>query len=366
MECLQVPHIPILEGIFAPQNKGNMGKYFRLTNLLTLLLLLAGCSSTRNMRVLTARPANIPIERSIKRIAIINRAIPLQKSIIEGVITGELPGTDVKLSRECISALNQELGTSNRFTTTVYNRELLSGSLNSTEFGPYLSWNTISEICKKTEADAVLSLEYFDAGYTLENLAKASKTIDKVLTNNTGEPIFSANGTASAKAGFRIYNNHNQSVIYENGYRHNRVWKQTARTYLEAAAKLLKRNEAIVCVSRELGSSFSRQLIPMSYWEDRLMFKGKNPLSVKAERLALTRNWEAAADTWKQAFDQAVKPKERGAIAYNLALANEVLGNYELAKKWIVTSYTEGGDRRALEYSKIIDGLIYDNQRMQQ
>lgn len=343
-----------------------MGMRLRLLAVLAGAMLLLGCSSTRNMRVLTARPANITIDRSIKRIAIVNRAIPLQKSVVEGVLTGELPGTDAKLSRECISGINQELSSSNRFEVSLYNHELLSGSLSSTEFGPCLSWNTIGDICKKTGADAVLSLEYFDAAYTLENLSKASKTIDKVLVNNTGEAIFSAGGTASARAGFRIYNNTNRTISYENSYKHSKVWRQSARTYLEAASKLLKRNEAIVYVSRDLGANFSRQLIPMSYWEQRLMFKGKNPESVKAERLALTNNWEAAADAWLRAFNGATKPKERAAIAYNLALANEVLGSYDNAKKWIVTSYTEGGDKRALQYSRIIDGLIADHQRLQQ
>lgn len=333
---------------------------------LLCILLLASCSSTRNMRVLTARPANITVDKSVKRIAIVNRAIPLQKSVVEGVLTGELPGTDAKLSRECISGISQELSSNNRFEVTAYNRELLSGSPNSTEFGPYLSWNAIGDICKKTGADAVLSLEFFDATYTLENLSKATKTLDKVVVNNTGEPIFSAGGTASARAGFRIYNNVNRSIIFEDSYKHSRVWKQSARTYLEAASKLMKRNDAIINVSRDLGASFSRQLIPMSYWENRLMFKGKDPESIKAERLALTNNWESAADAWLRAFNGAIKPKERGAIAYNLALANEVLGDFDNAKKWIVTSYTEGGDKRALQYSRIIDGLIADRQRLQQ
>ena len=351
-----------------------MGKKLRLLVALLGVLLLASCSSTRNMQVLTARPANIDVDRSVKRLAIVNRSIAIQKSAVEsalkgdiiGTITGELTGNDIRLSRECISGINQGLSSSNRFDVTVFNRELLSGSLTSADFGPNLSWNTIGEICQKTGADAVISLEYFDAGYTLENLSKANKTIDKVLTNPTGEPIFSAGGTASARAGFRIYNNRNHTIIYENSYRHSRVWKQSARTYLEAASKLLKRNDAIVYVSRDLGSNFSRQLIPMSYWEHRLMFKGKNPESVKAERLALTKDWEAASDAWLRAYNSAFKPKERGGIAYNLALANEVLGDYANAKKWIVTSYTEGGDKRALQYSQIIDGLIADHQRMQQ
>jgi len=328
--------------------------------------LLVGCSSTRNMQVLTARPANITVDKSVKRIAIVNRSIGNEKSILEGILTGELPGKDMRLSRECITGLNQALCQSNRFTVTVYDRELASGSGTSTQLGPNLSWNVVGDICRQSGADAVLALEFFDSDFTVGNFSKASKTSDKVAVNNTATPLFYAGGTASATAGFRLYNNLNRTVIYEDSYRHNRVWKESARTYLEAAAKLLKKNDALLYVSRDLGANFSKQLIPMSYWEQRLMFKGKSALGIKGERLALTKNWEAAEEAWIQAYNSTTDLKERGALAYNIALANEVLGDYDKAKKWVTTAYTENGDSRALQYSKIIDGLLYDRQRFQQ
>ncbi|WP_047452408.1 DUF6340 family protein [Alistipes sp. ZOR0009] len=326
---------------------------------------LYSCSSTRDMRVLTARPANVTVGSEVKRIAIVNRSIGRERSVLEGVLTGELPGNDSRLSRECIKGLSQELGQSDRFSVAVYEKELMSGSPSSTQFGPMLPWNIIGDICKRTSADAVLVLEYFDSDYTLEHITKSAKTADKAVVNNTPEPLFSARGTASAEAGFRLYNNLSHSITYEDSYRFRKEWKQSARTYLEAATKLIKKNDAMLYVSRDLGANFSAQLIPHRYWENRLMFKGKTPLSQKAERFALTGDWESAQKLWKQEYDNAREPKLKAAAAYNLALTSEVLGNYETAKKWIITSYTEAGDSRALRYSSIIDNLIADRQRLE-
>jgi len=316
------------------------------------------------MQVLTTRPARVAIDQHIKRIVIVNRSIGNEKSVIEGVLTGELPGKDTQLSRYCIQGVMQELSSSSRFTVVAFDKELPSGNPTSTSFGPALTWNSIADICRRTGADAVLTLEFFDSDYTLLNAGKAAKTNDKVVVNNTTEPLFYATGTASANAGFRIYNNLNRSISYEDSYRYNREWRQSARTYLEAASKLMKKNEAMENVSRDLGANFSRMLIPTRYWENRLMFKGKSALAVKAERLALTSNWEEAVSVWLQAYSSATEPKERGAIAYNLALGYEVLGEYESAKKWVSTSYIDSGNSKALRYSEIIDGLIADRKRL--
>jgi tetratricopeptide (TPR) repeat protein len=108
-----------------------------------------------------------------------------------------------------------------------------------------------------------------------------------------------------------------------------------------------------------VGCTFGDQFVSYSYWQPRLMFKGKNDAYMtRGYRLALSNDWPAARDAWSRAFDLAPTPKKRGRAAYNVALAYEVIGNLTEARQWAKTAYVEHGDPRAQRYGYILDDRI--------
>lgn len=321
------------------------------------LLLIQGCA-TRGMRVLTTRAANIAVSKDIKKIVLVNRTQGDGSGVVEGILSGELPGSDAALVQECMRGLNETLNLSTRFQTTMHDQILKSGNASGTQFGAYLEWAEVDSICNKTGADALLAIEFFDSDFLV------SPPIPRVGSNPL---VFDSRATANARGGFRLYDRAKKAIVYEDFYRHTRNWTSSGGSIIAAANQLLRRNDALRTISYDVGSRFAQQLVPLNYWEDRLMFRGKEDATKRAERLALTENWAGAAEIWKQAYNNpTAKAKHKAAAAYNLALSYEVMGNLDEAKSWIQKAYVETGNPKALRYSDIIDRLIVNRARLEQ
>ncbi len=65
--------------------------------------------------------------------------------------------------------------------------------------------------------------------------------------------------------------------------------------------------------------------------------------------------WNEAINQWKIGLKKAGK-KEAGYLAYNIAIAYEVLGEYGTALTWAQDSYTKYGDKNGRAY-------VWDLQR---
>lgn len=305
------------------------------------------------MQVLVTRPAVFEIPKNIKRILLVNRSKGNAWSIIDGVLTGELPGQDKIQSEECMSGLQQTMNSNKNIEITRHTIRLSSDRGSSTSFGNPMEWNAVADLAKQYNADAILVLEYFDTDFTIRDVIGYS--ISSVFVR----------GTAKAKAGFRLYDPTKKTILYERTFSYTNTYTESAPNRLLALAKLIKGTDALNEVSFSTGRSFARRLIIYSIWEDRVMFKGKNQIGVGC-RYALTNNWEKGVETWLNAYKIEPKEKEKGKIAYNLALGYEVLGKLEDAKNWITTAYVEHQNKKAASYSQIINRRIENEGTLEQ
>ncbi len=321
-------------------------RIFALLILFISMLALYSCSSTRDMQVKVTKPAIFELPKNVKRILLVDRSKGNTLSFIEGVLTGELPGTDKIQSQQCISGLQETLNLNRELEITRHPVRLSSDRGNSTGFGNPLDWNLITQLSQQYNADALLVLEFFDTDFSVKD------------GYNQGQNFFSA-GTAKAKAGFRLYDPQKQTILYERSFTSYKYYRENSTTKLAAIAKLIKGSDALNEVSKTTGQNFAKRLIIYNVWEDRVMFKIKNNTEAKrAERLVLSQNWQAGIDSWLGAFKNTNSSEEKGKIAYNLALGYEVLGDLNEAKKWITTSYVDYQTHKSLGYSQILDKRI--------
>jgi len=321
------------------------------------LLIFSSCRTTQGMRIEVQRPATISVNPQIKSLALLNHSIPGKAGLIEGTLTLETPKQDKELSNECIRGIDELLQTSARFQIKRCDSSMLASKTTSIDFGGTMSWEQVDSICKKYETDAILSLEFFDTDFSVINpAATAMTTVQNVLNGNGAE--IEVTGKATGRAGFRLYYPATKTIIYEDRYKQDRTWVQRSTNPMEAIARLIKRNDALVEVSYNTGKSFAHDLVPLYFWEQRMMYIGKKGGMKIGSRQALTRDWEGALKTWKDEYESNPKSKIRARAAYNVALAYEVLNDLQNAKAWVQKSYVEGGKSEALEYSNILEKRI--------
>ncbi|TSJ48127.1 DUF6340 family protein [Fluviicola chungangensis] len=323
------------------------------------LLIFSSCRTTQGMRIEVQRPATISINPQIKSLALLNHSIPGKAGLLEGTLTLETPKQDKELSNECIRGIDELLRTSSRFQIMRCDSSMLASKATSVDFGSPMTWEQADSICKQYGTDAVLSLEFFDTDFSVINsAATAATTVQNVLNGNGAEVEIT--GKATARAGFRLYYPADKTILYEDRYKQDRTWIQRSSNPVEALARLIKRNDALVNVSYFTGQSFAHDLVPLYFWEQRMMYVGKKGRMKIGARQALTRDWEGALNTWKEEYDSNPKSKIKARAAYNIALAYEVLNDLQNAKLWVQKSYVEGGKDEALYYSNILEKRIRD------
>ena len=328
------------------------------------VLIFSSCRTTQGMQIEVQRPANISVDNTIKSLALLNHSIPGKEGLIEGTLTLETPKQDKELSNECIRGIDQLLRTSPRFEIKQCDSSMMASKQSSIDFGAPMNWDQVDSICKKYGTDAVLSLEFFDTDFSVINpAATAVNTVQNIL-NGAGAEV-EITGKATARAGFIMYYPAKRTIVYQDTYKQGKTWVQRSINPVEAIGRLIKRNEALTEVSYYTGQTFAHDLVPLYFWEQRMMYTGKKGRMSIGARQALTRDWEGALNTWKEEYDSNPKSKIRARAAYNIALAYEVLNDLQNAKSWIQKSYVESGKEEALRYSNILEKRIRDLGRLE-
>ena len=328
------------------------------------ILVFSSCRTTQGMQIEVQRPANISIDNSIKSLALLNHSIPGKEGLIEGTLTLETPKQDKELSNECIRGIDQLLRTSRRFEIKQCDSSMMASKPSSVDFGAPMNWEQADSICQKYGTDAILSLEFFDTDFSVINpAATAVNTVQNILNGNGAEVEIT--GKATARAGFIMYYPAKRTIVYQDAYKQGKTWVQRSTNPVEALGRLIKRNEALTEVSYYTGQSFAHDLVPLYFWEQRMMYISKKGRMSVGARQALTRDWEGALNTWKEEYESNPKSKIRARAAYNMALAYEVLGDLQSAKSWVQKSYVEDGQDEALQYSNILEKRIRDLGRLE-
>lgn len=342
-----------------------MKTFYSIFSIVLLSGVISSCGGTRNMRVEVKRPAKITISQEIQSIALLNRSIPTTKAALESTISLETPTQDKDLSEECLRGLSETLNTSNRFQVIRCEGTMMAADERSLGFGAPMSWNIVDSLCAAYKVEALMVLEYFDTDYSIFNPgATAAAAVESVLNgNNSGVEV---RGTATANSGYRVYYPKTKSILYEDRFDFKKSWTQRSTNPVDAVAKLIKKNDALFDVSYNTGVEFAMNIVPLYYWEDRLMYKGKKGDMERGERQALAKDWEGAIKTWTEVYEFSNKPKIRAKAAFNTALGYEVMGKLNEAQIWVQRAYVENGKKEALEYSNIIDYRLREQDKLKE
>jgi hypothetical protein len=327
---------------------------------------LAACTSTVSLQVM--KPAPVTIPANIKSIAIIDRTTPSNKTanIIEGALSGELPGQDRQAVQKVIDGISYTMQQSPRFEIKRTNISLTSDGIGGAMPQP-LRWFQVADICRSNNSDAILSLESFDTDFIITN---ASKQVEKKQADNKTITVteYTAAGVGKVKLGLRMYDPANKNIIDFYTFDHSSTWNATGNSVKDAIAHLVDRINAVNQVSYTAGNIYAERICPLWFTVNRPFYKKsqKNTDFALAARKADVGDWKTAAEQWKQVLASNPPIKTAGRAAYNIAICYEVLGDLSQAKQWAMKAYSDYNNKNGRNYVSILDQRIWEQEKLQQ
>lgn len=340
-----------------------------LIQLIFVTLLLSSCSSgRRTVTIDSVRPADISVHPEIKNLLIVNRTKYSKEAlnILEGILTGELPQEDKAAMQSFVKGFEDQLRFSERFDTRVAN-EILEGNSLTQAFPDPLNWSAVKTFCSNYRSDAILSIEIFDLDFIITDGSR-KKTIKEEGSEEREINEFYATGVANMTIGVRLYDPINEKIVDQELFRKTNEWEATANTKSAALAALITRTDATRQLTESIGSAYAYKIAPMPIRISR-SFVGKSkkaPALEQGARYADVGNWSQAAQVWENGLTTA-PTKEAGHLAYNIAIAHELLGKLDQARNWAEKAYTQYGNDAAKKYinqlnQRIIDESIANGQ----
>ena len=354
------------------KNKSFAVKIIFIVFFCVLISLLISFCSVSQMPIQVLIPAEISIKKEIKHIGIVNRSIPSKKrkiaNILEGFVSGESIMADRIAAEHCLQGLAEKLNNSPRFSAVIIHGEKLRGT-GTRVFPAQLQWSRVREICTKHRVDALIALETFDSDIDYKTSKRMRKKKEK--DKETGEkitvkvPRYHIHLYIDVNSGWKIYDPNSEAVIDANVYTDRKSWRVDAKSKMEARRKLPDKRDAINIAGYNSGVRYGLRISPT--WIDvyRKYYVKGSPEFKEAYRYIRADDWEKAVSIWKGVLENSEK-KIAGRAAYNIAVAEEVLGDLEEAYNWAKKSYTEYGNKSALHYMRILRTRIEDRNRLRE
>ncbi len=333
-----------------------------------VILIVSGLFSckTKSLSVQVLKPADIFVPTDINTLAVVNRSLPQKGdgsrvvNVLEGLVTGEGIFVDRNASEKCINGLADGLMNSPRFKVTVPTGLDLRGT-GTARFPEPLDWAQVEDICKDYSADALVLLETFDS-----NLSRRFNVQSKTRTEDGKEIKYNehtANLDISINAGWRIYYPVEKRIVDQSVFTDNKGWGEKGMTKAEAEGKLPKPEFAVEDAGYFAGKQYAKRISPTWIWVPRKYYVKGNDDFKQARYKVQAKQWEDAADIW-QRYVNDPDTKIAGYACYNMALASEVLGKYQIALDWAKKSYSDYYLKAAGDYIYILEQRIRDEEKL--
>lgn len=306
-------------------------KTFKIVLISFAVFLICGAPSSIHFHAL--RPALIDVPEHLQTLLIINRS-ECNKSVIEKILTAELPNERKVATRAALEGLSNVLQNSNRFNIILSEKEFLKGDLPDV-FPEALEWDYISRICEEYGADGVLALEVFNTNYIIV----------------TGMLVISS--------GFRFYDPVDRIIIDQEKLRYETYVNESFNTIPAAISMLIEKDMAVKDAGYQAGRMYAEKFLSTWYPISRIYYKraaGDADIKIGA-RMMEVNNWDEAINSLTKA-SESKKMKTRGRAAHNLAVVYEILGDLETAKFWAQEAWGKYKNKDSKNYSFILSQRI--------
>ncbi len=194
----------------------------------------------------------------------------------------------------------------------------------SSKFIKPLSWNSVKEIAKHDSADLIFSLEYI----------KIIETVDSYKTENNGVEFYYGKLIAPVYCYWRVYDIASNQIPNGYLYRDTLIWEANDWSPISVGNQIPSFFEAAAYAGNECGEKYAKKIAPIWNNDKRLLFHIGSKEMESAAILAVNGQWIDAAAEWQKVISLK-KQKLSAKAAFNLALASEMLGKFDIALEWL-------------------------------
>jgi len=297
----------------------NSAKHFLI--LLISVLALTSClmtESVRSIQVEVMKPAILTLPEECNTVAIFKRDLFQSDTVVYRYLEVSGPKLDTSvhyadLSVYCVDALAETIKKEGYFSEVKNYRDSLNHFWNNRE-------NRIShnELEKNTQADIFIFLDYFHFNHTtflrrlgvFDTYPQLWWTIE--VKNDTASYVYNQKDTLS----YEVY-------LFPEFFKEEKV----------------KMNDILKDATEYLAKKFGSKLAPSWMPVERMYYTSGNPTMQMAEKFALQNEWMKAVEIW----NRESKNKNKKIVAkatFNMAIACEMEGKFDLAIDWLVQSYS--------------------------
>lgn len=338
----------------------------KLLLLVTLSVVLFGCTSTNMLTLTITEPAPVSLPGNVKSVGIVNRAKSAENmkklNKADEILTLELQKVDSTSSLQAIAGLNAELLKNNNFNNVVLLPNIkLTNSVPNT-FSPVISKNEVQNICNKNNLNALFVLEYLDTDSKI-NYAATPATI-----NVAGVAVKAVETMATVNSalliGWRIYNASGDELFDEYGVVKNVTSTGRGINPMTALNAVMGHKTSVEKSAYAVGQEYAWSLLPYNIRVSRDYFvRGTDKFKI-AMRRARAGNWDGAAELWAAELNNP-DMKVAGRAHYNMAISNEINGNLDKAIEFAEKSYTDYNNKLALDYLNVLKNRRARNNELQ-
>jgi hypothetical protein len=317
----------------------------RSNSILFLLIVIPffySCKSSLNISVL--RPASIDIPKDSKKIIVLNNTLLRNKSnnaIVEGILTGEQIFGDKNASLACVQALTRAINNSKLFTASY------RGEIEVLNYDRSVNWETITELCKKENAELIVALDFFDTN------------------SGIGSKVLGGVNQVAGTAHFSIYYPSQKLIISDyvvTDYKATGAASPSLNP-LAVINDVIVKSELLVEVGETVGAKAGAEIVPTWIWVNRMFYTGGGKDLRFAKHLIRSGNWDMAEQKLIE-LTNSIKDRRVRKANYNLALVKEAQGDLEAAVKYAETAALMFNDKHAPAYVQILKQRQNDEVRL--
>ncbi len=326
-----------------------------------MLLALLGysCVSTRSLLIEIPEPAPENLPASIQSLTIASQAVnkkfndlpadSLQKIFYEKRFNYDTVIYDFQMADTTLQALGDLLFESGRYDYVIPRNRFMNGS-KSSNFAQPLPWETVRELTREFDTDALLSLEHLGA---------------RVITDFGNESFYdpfqdgfysaaSAQMKIQYEAQFRVYDPKEEKIVLNKFLRDTLYWEDADVSTRNLFSKFTPVKKALSEAGIAIALDLSERISVIWRTERRTYFGGREENMQNAGQFAQNGNWQTALNLWEET---AVNSKSKSRISkaqFNVALAYEMTGNLDEAIDWALKSYKTMYRPLTYEYLQVL------------